>query len=224
MNLRFTYLLLLCLPLQAQVGIGTTNPTAALDINGDLRIRNVTNEANPSIAEELANDSILVVSREGTVKRITSRQVHQSNIKTFIKGNFANATDTNLSLTLNYAIIPFDEETFDLNNEFDPSTHTFTAKQEGVYSVFVQINSNGVLAVSTNYGVCIFKNATIVAQQNFANIAVLGIKLTPPVRSVQTLVQLNEGDTIHFELFTNLLTANILSDKEDSFFTIHQIR
>ena len=48
----------------AQVGIETTNPTATLDINGDLRIRSTTLTTNLTAAK----DSIIVVDNVGNSK------------------------------------------------------------------------------------------------------------------------------------------------------------
>ncbi len=205
----------------SQVGIGTTNPTASLDINGNLRIRSIQEETEPKVAA----DSVLVISRDGTVNRIASKIIYESNIKTAIRGNFSGAgTDISIAIGSNYAILPFNELDFDTNNEFDSTTHTFTAKQDGIYQIYAQINSSGGIAVSTNYGIQILHGSTVIAQQNFANLSVLGISITPPARSIQTLAQLSEGETIQFRVFANLLSVNLLRSKADSFFTIQQIR
>ena len=225
MKLLPQIVLLFSIPLFSQVGIGTTEPTASLDINGNLRIRSIQEETE----EKIAADSILVISRDGTVNRISSKKVYESNIKTAIRGGFSGTgTNINLSIGSNYAIIPFDAIDFDANNEFDVATHTFTAKQDGIYQVYAQINSSGGIAAFSNYGIQILQRRTVIAQQNFANINLtvltLNINITPPVRSIQTLVQLSEGEAIQFRVFTNLLSVNLLRSKADSFFTIQQIR
>ena len=224
MKLLPQIVLLFSIQLFSQVGIGTTEPTASLDINGNLRIRNIQEETE----EKIAADSILVISRDGTVNRISSKKVYDSNIKTAIRGNFSGTGNINITLGSNVARIPFNTVDFDINNEFDTTNSTFTAKQDGIYQVYTQINSSSGLAVSTNYGIRILKGTEIIAQENFSNINIsvltLNINITPPVRNVQTLVQLSKGETISFQLFTNLLNVNLLRSKTDSFFTIHQIR
>jgi hypothetical protein len=224
MKLIFPVVLLFSLPIFSQVGIGTTNPTASLDINGNLRIRSIQEETNPKIAI----DSVLVMSRDGTVNRIASKVIYESNIKTAIRGSFSGSGDITLTLGSNVATIPFNTLDFDTNSEFNTTTHTFTAKQDGIYQVYAQINSSAALGLATNYGIQILKGSTVIAQQNFANVHIgvlsLSIDVTPPVRSVQTLVQLSEGETISFQLFTNLLSVDLLGSKTDSFFSIHQIR
>ena len=43
---------LFSIPIFSQVGIGTTQPMATLDINGDLMIRKITEELDIQIAED----------------------------------------------------------------------------------------------------------------------------------------------------------------------------
>jgi hypothetical protein len=214
-------LLLVCpFYLCAQVGIGTTNPTATLDVNGTLRIR----QTNSYISEPAAKDSVLVVNKNGDVTRTSSKQVVNSYIKTFIKGSFSTTADKNLALSSGFQKIPFDLEEFDLNNEYNTSTNTFTAKEAGIYAVYVQIKATSTLSVATNFAVAIVKNTTIAARYGFANISVVGIDVTPPMRSTQTLVQMAAGDTIRFFIYSNLVNVGILGTNEDCFFTIHQVR
>ncbi|WP_179345538.1 C1q-like domain-containing protein [Winogradskyella ursingii] len=210
----------------AQVGIGTTGPTAALDINGDLRIRTISEEFDV----DLAKDSILVISRDGTVKRIPSRIVISSALKTAVKGNFAGGGTVNLNLGVGatYTMLPFNNEDFDFNDEFDTATNTFTAKQDGIYEVSVQINSSSGIAASSNYGVCILKNGLVEAKEDYANVNIsvlsINIDVTPTVRKTKTLLQLNAGDTISFQLYSDLSVVDISGNSQDSFFTIVQIR
>lgn len=228
MKLSAYFLLLFSIQIFSQVGIGTTNPTASLDINGNLRIRSIIEETNPKIA----TDSVLVMSRDGTVNRIASKVIYESNIKTAIRGSFSGSGNILLTLGSNVATVPFNTLDFDTNSEFNTTTYTFTAKQDGIYQVYAQINSAGALGASTDYGIQILKGSTVIAQQNFANINLniniiaiqLNLNLTPPVRCVQTLVQLNANETIKFQLFTNLVSATLLGSKSDSFFSIYQIR
>ncbi|MVO07579.1 hypothetical protein GOQ30_00205 [Flavobacterium sp. TP390] len=204
----------------AQVGIETTNPTATLDINGDLRIRSTTLTTNLTAAK----DSIIVVDNVGNSKRVSSKTVVNSYLKTVIKGQFSSGALVNLNLLSNRVKIPFDLIQFDANSEFNTTTNTFTAKQDGIYAIKIQIKSNSTVGVSTNFGVAITKNGTIINRNSFANISVLSTNVTPPVRQVESLIELTTGDTVIFEIVSDLASVSILGTSEDCFFTIQQIR
>ncbi|GHC59557.1 hypothetical protein GCM10008083_25560 [Ulvibacter litoralis] len=205
----------------AQVGIGTTEPTASLDINGNLRIRGISEEMEP----EIAKDSILVISRNGLVNRISSKKVLESTLKTTAKANFTTGSPTiSLSILSNTATIPFDNVAFDTNNEYNATTYTYTAKQDGIYDIYAQIKASSGISVATNFGLSITKNGTVVAENSYANIELLGVNVTSPMRNVQTLLQLSENDTVTFEITTDLISVDLLNSEKDCFFTIQQIR
>lgn len=165
----FILLALICASTIAQVGIGTTEPTATLDINGDLRIRGISEE----MELEVAKDSILVLSRNGLVNRISSKKILESTLKTAVKSNFnAGGSTILLSILSGSAIIPFGNESFDTNDEYDTTTYTYTAKQDGIYDIYAQIKASSGISVTTNFGLSITKNGVIVAENSFANIGV----------------------------------------------------
>lgn len=203
-----------------QVGIGTTTPTADLDVNGTFRVR--TSVLTNSITA--AKDSILVVDDIGNVSRVSSKTVFESNLKSCVKGSFSSASDVALTLTAGASKINFDFEDFDINNEFNTATSEFTAKQNGIYQVTVQIKATSAIAIATNFGVAILKNGTVINRTSYANIGVLGVNVSPPIRTVSTLVSLNTGDTISFNVLSTLLSLNVLGTREDCNFTIQQIR
>lgn len=214
------YFMFYLTPFFGQVGVGTLSPTASLDVNGNLRIRTVSQNSNTTASK----DSILVSNNIGNVMRVSSKQVIESHFKTFIKGAFVSPSDVSLTLTSGTRKIPFDYEEFDTNNEFDTTTSTFTATQDGIYEVNVHIKSSASVGVATDLGVAILKNGTIICRDAFANIAILSINATPPVRSIRTLTNLVVGDTITFNMNSTLGSLGILGSKEDTYFTIHQVR
>ncbi|MCT8340962.1 complement C1q domain-containing protein [Flavobacteriaceae bacterium TK19130] len=210
------------IPACAQVGINTSSPTASLDVNGDVRIRTITETPHP----EIAKDSVLVIGRDGTVQKIKATEIIDKALPSVVKGTFGSSSSISLSLLSGNATLPFDNEVFDTNNEFNTSTYTFTAKNEGIYSISVQIKTDGSIGVATNFGVAILRNGSIAVQNSFANVGILGINATPPVRDASTLLQLNAGDTIRFQILGSIAlgTVNILGDASSSQFSIHQIR
>ena len=219
---KITFIALFLLPLSiiAQVGIETTTPTRTLDVNGEMRVRFTSSNLN----EPAAKDSILVVDNFGNVNRTSSKKVVNSYLKTVIKGKFSSSSIVSLSLISSKVVIPFDAVDFDINSEFNTSTNTFTAKQDGIYTIKIQIKSDATVGVATNFGVAISKNGTITSRNSFANISLLSTNVTPPIRSLETLVQLTTGDTINFNIVSDLINVSILGTSEDCFFTIQQIR
>lgn len=218
------YFIFYLTPFFAQVGIDTTLPTASLDVNGNLRVRTLTYTTNNSAAK----DSILVCDNLGNIKRISSKTVIESHLKTFIKGSFASSSDVSLTLASNTKKIPFDQEEFDTNDEFSTISNTFTAKQDGIYDITLHIKSSSSVSVALDFGVAILKNGVVINKDSYANIGitliVTPINVTPPVRSLSTLTSLVTGDTINFNINSSLASLAILGTKEDCYFTIHQVR
>ena len=204
----------------SQVGVNTSNPLAALDVNGDLMIRSVTVETDMSSAK-----SSMLVTSGGIVKQVSLKSVMDEVNKTAVKGNFGGSLPIGIDLAGGSGIVPFDNLDFDLNSEFDTATHTFTAKQDGMYNIFVHIKQSN-LHISSNYGVTILKNGVVIGKNSFANISIATIDVTSPVRSIETLIELDEDDIITFEIESTLVSieTNITSDPASSFFTIQRIR
>lgn len=220
----FRLVLSLCLvsfSMLGQVGVGTTSPNAELDINGDLIIREILEEMDVAAAK----DSVLV-SNEGLVKRIALEDLLNEISPSAVKGTFSSSGSIALSLLSGPQTIPFDDEDFDTNGEFDTTTYSFTPSQDGIYSVEVVIQATSAIAVATNFGVAVLVNGTVVHKNSFANIGVLGINVTPPVRRVSTLLNLSTSDVVTFQLQGDaaLGTVNLIGSSEDSYFTIHRIR
>lgn len=213
-------LILTYFPLLAQVGIGTSSPTKELDVNGEFRVRTIPLTTN----EPAAKDSVLVVDNLGNLKRISSQNIVNSYLKSAIKGSFSTSSTVSLNLISNKVKIPFDNAEFDVNSEFNTTTNSFVAKQNGIYSIKVQIKSTSAVGAATNFGVAIVKNGTVVSQNSYANLSVLSINVTPPIRSSETLVSLAAGDDITFNIVSDLLNVSILGTSEDFYFTIQQIR
>ncbi|EDM45749.1 hypothetical protein SCB49_08067 [unidentified eubacterium SCB49] len=210
--------------LYSQVGINTTDPNSTLDINGNLSIRSIANEADLSSAK----NSILVTTTE-EVKKVPLVAIFNEEFKSAVKGSFDNSSEIDINILGGNKIIPFDTEEFDLNNEFDTSSYTFTAKEDGIYVVKVQITQKNI-NVDTNFGVRLNKNGTVIHRNSFANIGIdvilLGtINVTPPGRSIDTIVALETGDTLSFEVESGLVGISTLAgSKASSYFSIHRIR
>lgn len=214
----------------SQVGIGTLNPTASLDVNGNMKIRTVTLNST----EPVAKDSILSMDK-GVVNRVSAKSIIESHFKTFIRGSYTGSTDISISLSSGVAKLQFNNEDYDENNEYNtvPGSYEFIAKNAGLYGIDIQIKAGSVINVSPDFGVAIMKTPVstgvpiILAKQSFANVGItilgLTINVTPPVRFVRTIVKLAVGDKIYFNVNNNI-SLGLSSAAEESFFTIQQVR
>ncbi|WP_157841061.1 hypothetical protein [Neotamlana nanhaiensis] len=208
----------------SQVGIGTTNPTATLDVDGTLKVRTTIQETNM----EVITDSIMVISRNGYVNRVDANDVVNAGLPSMVRASFSSASDIahliTLTLGFGYTLVEFDNELTDTNDEYDPTTYTFTAKEDGIYQVNAQIRVNSLITVNTDFGIGIYKNNVLVAEQSFASVVVGVVNVTSPFRSVSTTIDLVAGDTITFKLAASLASVNILGNNSDSYCAIYQIR
>ncbi|MBB4805016.1 hypothetical protein HNP38_000288 [Chryseobacterium defluvii] len=57
--------------IKSQIGINTANPTETLDVNGTMRVRNISSLGSNASAK----DSILVFDNDGVLKRVTASQI-----------------------------------------------------------------------------------------------------------------------------------------------------
>ena len=207
----------------SQVGVGTTvpHPDVMLDVNGALRVRSY-NEGN----DFAAKDSIAVFDGRGVLHRVAAKKilanVEKSLVKAKLTSNFAVAL-------LSYIPIVFNSEDFDIKDEFNSTTGVFTATDAGIYRVAAQIKTSS-LSVG-DLGLAIYKtnsagtSSTKIAEERFVNVSVVLNNVSPPTRSVSTLVQLTAGEKIDFRLYS-LVNVSIAGAAAgyDSFCTIEQVR
>ncbi|QIE58903.1 hypothetical protein G5B37_04795 [Rasiella rasia] len=205
----------------AQVGIGTTSPIATLDINGTINIRTIPHASNLDITKD-----VVLTSENGLVSSMTASEIVDKAIPTAVKGSFSVATPITISLLSGSDIIPFDSEDFDTMNEFDTTTHEFTVQRDGIYEITVQIGMDATIGAATNLGVRILKNGTVVHKHSHANVNVIGINVTSPIRKLDTLLSLNTNDVITFEIEGDIALGSIdlTGDSLTSYFTIQQIK
>lgn len=217
---------------QSQVGIATTNPQAMLDVNGDLRVRTV--DDGTVLAAET---SVLIVDNtdNSIVKKVSSETVVTSFLKSMVKGNLQSTSNLDIILFDNSSTkIDFDDEEFDLNDEYDVTTNEFTPKQDGYYEITSTINIKpdpiGITA-STNVSLQVHKNSTVIAESSGplvgATVGLVDVYLLP-IRTVSTLVYLNTTDTVSFHIQNAtgpLGGIDIdLQSNENGFFYIKQVR
>lgn len=104
------------------------------------------------------------------------------------------------NVTANTLVVPvlYPDEIFDLNNEYDPVTSTFTPKQDGLYSIIASVNFGpvvGGIIVPTNYRVLILilvNGNAVVADNDFFGELPIG-----DATSVSAILQLEAGDEVN---------------------------
>ncbi|RZJ37211.1 MAG: hypothetical protein EOO18_06170 [Chryseobacterium sp.] len=221
-KLKPAILFLIGMICNAQVGINTVEPTATLDINGDLRVRNVQ-----ACADFACVNAVLVKDNDGYVRSIPKDQLAVSNNVSYVSGTGSGtALLANVLLITNWWKIRFDKEIIDDNNDFDTVTNTFTTPKTGIYHVYVQSKCSALVTLQ-EFGVGIFVQKgvaapSLAAEESFVNASVAGISVSPPTRSTEILLSLEAGDKIIFGV-KSIISANLFSETL-SFFTIHQVK
>lgn len=209
--------------ISSQVGVNTVDPQADLDINGDLRVREVLTDNTLT--------SVLVVNSDGLVKMNTT--LLGVGTKSFVWAT-GNTSFSLLSLDLlsGFRQIPFAVEEVDDNNDYNNTTYQFTAPRAGIYDIYVQFQTSDLISVG-EVGLAVLKKAsgasvyTLVAQDAYLNasvgIVLIKVATSPLARKVRTLVRLATGDNITFGASVPLLTVNLLGGTR-SYFFIQQVK
>ncbi|MFD0964246.1 hypothetical protein [Pseudofulvibacter geojedonensis] len=237
MKTLLTLLLISPLYLYSQVGIGTTSPTATLDINGDLEI---VNTPSSNVSGINPNNEIILVKDQSSnqVQSLSIKDLINSYFKTFIKCSKSSDEQVNLVTASGTSqVIDFNTVEIDSNNEYSTASKSFTPKQDGWYEIHVQITiepTNPISAsISNDFRLNIVKNSSVIAFDTgvLATLTALGTNVyTQPTRKVGTLVYLTTSDTIQFQAQNNnslvpaAIDINLLGNSSQTYFSIRQVR
>ncbi|KAA2215699.1 hypothetical protein [Chryseobacterium sediminis] len=203
-----------------QVGINTSDPTATLDVNGNTRIRTAlvlpdTESANKIMAFD-SNNLVSTID----LNRIFS---NSPNGQTIIKGlGGAGFSVLPLSLLSGWQKVSFPVLEIDEGLNFNSTNQEFTAPKTGIYNLYFFLDMASLSSAST-LGAGIFKVdgttgiTSLLSEESFLNISVLGINVSSPVRKTQTIVKLNAGDKIVFGMKAPLLDIGLFANSKASF-------
>lgn len=138
MNTKKLLLLFLIFPyfIFSQVGIGTTNPTKELDVNGNLRIRGLSNNSGNTTPVSVTEDGTLVTSfNDATAPGI----------------KFVGFLSSDLSLNLDFSFkdIVLTNELIDILNEYNTTTGRYSPSIDGYYKISMDFDI-GDYSSSTN--------------------------------------------------------------------------
>ena len=108
--------------------------------------------------------------------------------------------------TATFTKIQLNTENYDLNDEWDVATYTFTAALEGLYRITSQFNYTDTAAAAANVYLSIYKNGVEVKRSN-----------TPAAASYENIfitstLQLNANDTISFYTYQDSGVSKTLNN------------
>ena len=210
----------------AQVGVGTDNPQATLDVNGNLKVRGITEV--PAIT---SSHSIVLrdtsVSGDNEFVEISSDNFFASGSSAYSaqkEGNWS-LLDLGISGTNWYKINITGTDT----KIGDPGLFTdgvFTAPQSGIYMVNYEFQMQAGVDIELlgNKKLGLIKNGNTVWDEKLfdaVRVSLLGFTLAAiPVTSssMSTLVQLNAGETLTFAVDTGGVDLGLLTDNKVSLY------
>lgn len=210
----------------AQVGVGTDNPQATLDVNGNLKVRGITEV--PAIT---SSHSIVLrdtsVSGDNEFVEISSDNFFASGSSAYSaqkEGNWS-LLDLGISGT-NWNKINITGTDTKIG---DPGLFTdgvFTAPQSGIYMVNYEFQMQAGVNIELlgNKKLGLIKNGNTVWDEKLfdaVRVSLLGITVAAiPVTSssMSTLVQLNAGETLTFAVETGGIDLGLLTDNKVSLY------
>jgi len=121
--MRIFYLFIL-LPffIQAQVGIGTTSPTQELDVNGDIRVRGLSNSSGMTTPVSVLPDGTLVTT-------YTSNTAPGTKFVGYL------ASDISLDTDFGFKDIVLSTELIDVLSEYNNTTGRYSPTVTGYYKI-----------------------------------------------------------------------------------------
>lgn len=220
-------LALFAIPAFSQVGINTPNPTATLDVNGTLKIRET-----PS-ATALPGYQIMAVNQGSfEVSKIDPSLLLQSaNTNTTVYAAKKTGNISLLSLGLfpsGFRAVNFlaSERTVGNMALFSNTDNTYTVPSNGVYAIgfsfrygtglqaSILANSPGIGILRTRAGV-----STLIDSRTFSGANLILLNLTISESNINSLYTLQAGDKISFGLTgSSLLEIGLLGSSTGSFY------
>lgn len=223
MKTKIYSVLLACaaLPLFSQVGINTSTPTATLDVNGTLKVRDTPVAASVSGYQILAQDN-------------TTTEVFKMDPQLLIAASSVNTTVYAAKKTSDLALLTITgpggfkalnfvaaDRTIGNGSYFTDSDGSYTIQSTGVYAIgFAFKYSTGVVAsLLSNGGIGIARTrsgvTTLIDSRMFSGILTLSVTDT----SISSIYSFQAGDKINFgTIETGGLTLGLISSSIASFY------
>jgi hypothetical protein len=125
----------------SNVGVGTSTPTAKLDVNGDARIRTIPAGAG--------TDEVVTVDASGNVRKVSMGTVASGGLLSYVEESLVTGA-VDFTTWVNGTLLPFTVENLDDHSDFDTSTYTFTAPANGMYKISGTLAFEGIVLSSAN--------------------------------------------------------------------------
>ncbi|UAB83033.1 hypothetical protein INR75_12495 [Zunongwangia sp. SCSIO 43204] len=223
--MRYYYIIILILvnlPLYSQVGVGTEDPQATLDLNGNMKIRTV-DEAST------INDSLKFLVRDISstgdyeVKEVSGNNLFNS-APIFSAQNDGNWNLLSATLLSSWRAIDLTSADTRIGDSSLLNNGVYTAPQSGIYRINFEVQMESGISLSAFGGksLALIKNGTSIWERKYfdavrASISGLGITTIPITSTnLDTLIELNKNDTVTFAMSSGLLNLSVLGDAKVS--------
>lgn len=231
-NIYSLVLALFAIPVFSQVGINTANPTATLDVNGTMKIRDTPiTTALPGYTIMAVNDGTFQVAKVDPQVIINAATAAASTNTSVYAAKKASGIDL-LSLSLfptGFRAVNFVAADRSVGSAalFSDTDNTYTVPSTGVYAVGFTFRYGSGLqaAILTNTpGIGIFRNrggvGTLIDSRVFSGLTIpLLLSLTISESTISSLYSFQTGDKISFGLTgSSALEAGLLGTSVGSFY------
>ena len=205
----------------AQVGVNTTTPDAMLDVNGNLKVREV-----PQAVKSDSHDFMIIDPVSHEVQKLNGKFASATNTP-IAKG----VAPTGISLLTTTLFASWQKINFAANNvqidtgaNFDSNDNSYTVPSDGIYEISYYVRyGNGVQAalLSGNTKVGILRQSgssnKVLDERSFDGISTLLLKVTISSSEINSVYQLNKGDKISFAINRGGVNLELLSSSYSSF-------
>ena len=216
----------LALPAFSQVGIGTDDPQATLDINGNLKVRTV-----PEVTT-VTNDYFILMQNNSTAGDTEIIRISSDNFASPAASTaYAAESDGGWSL-LDLGISGTNWNRLNLSSgdtTIGDPTHfvngTYTAPSSGVYMVNYefQLEAGVDITLLGNKRLGLIKNGVVIEDKVFDGVRVdlgpLNVATVPVTSTnINKMVMLEAGDTLTFAVETGGVDLGLLTDNKVSLY------